>query len=49
MMWGYTTGWSWGNMAFMTISMLFWLAVISLLVFLFVRWLGHANTGPDPL
>lgn len=43
MMWGYSSGWSWGGMALMTVSLLFWLAVIGLFLFLLVRWLGVAS------
>jgi putative membrane protein len=47
MMWGYTNTWSWGGMALMTVSMLFWLAVIGLFLFLLMRWLSLA-TGAMP-
>ncbi|MBA3822844.1 MAG: SHOCT domain-containing protein [Ktedonobacterales bacterium] len=42
MMWGYDGSWSWGGMAMMTVSLLFWLAIVGLFFFLLVRWLRVA-------
>ncbi len=39
MMWGYYgSGLGWGGVALMTLSMVFWFAVLGLLVWALVRW-----------
>jgi putative membrane protein len=50
MMWG-GYGWSWPGMLMMTLSSLFWIALIAVLIWAVVRWLNKQNvytTTPTP-
>jgi len=43
MMWGY--GFGWGGMLLMLLSTLLWVAVVGLLVWALIRWLGPRMPG----
>ena len=51
-MWGYYgSGLGWGGVLLMTLSMVFWFAVLGLLIWALVRWVTHysAPRGLSPL
>ncbi|HUY75607.1 MAG TPA: SHOCT domain-containing protein [Ktedonobacterales bacterium] len=41
MMWGYGYGLGWGGMLLMMLSMLFWFAVLGVLIWALVRWMTN--------
>ena len=52
MMWGYYgSGLGWGGVLLMTLSMVFWFAVLGLLIWALVRWITHyaAPRGVPPV
>ncbi len=52
MMWGYYgSGLGWGGVLLMTLSMVFWFAVLGLLIWALVRWITHyaAPRGGAPI
>ncbi len=46
MMWGYTYGWD--GMLWMGVSMLFWVVLLGLAIWLLVRWLTRSTTPAVP-
>jgi len=42
MMWGYGYGLGWGGVLLMMLSMLFWFAVLGVLIWALVRWITNS-------
>lgn len=44
-MWGYSAGYGWAGFFWMALITIFWLALLGLLVWALVRWLGRGSVG----
>jgi putative membrane protein len=45
MMWGYGVTYSWGGMLLMILSMLFWFALLGVLIWALVRWVTRTSVS----
>ncbi len=44
-MWGYPAGYGWAGFLWMALNMVFWLALLGLLIWALARWLGRSPSG----